>query len=138
MRNLPRVTQQSLDSNTQLGEVMSRIPACLLSHLWLPNQAPGKASPALTSRRANIANRKWELPTQQLPPLCLSKATLSGEANERKGRALAQNDLRERRQLQIQASYHLIPTPSVPAPTLSGPGMPPLGLPVYMAGPWLP
>lgn len=77
-------------------------------------------------------------PAQQLPPLCLSKATLSSEASERKGRALAQNDPREWRQLQIQAGYHLIPTPSVPAPTLSGPGMPPLGPSVYMAGPWLP
>lgn len=73
MRNLPRVTQQSLDSNTQLGEVMSRIPACLLSHLWLPNQAPGKASPAFTSRRANIANRKWELPSTAIASSVLVK-----------------------------------------------------------------
>lgn len=76
-------------------------------------------------------------PAQQLPPLGLSKATLSDGATGR-GQAWPRMTHEKGGNSRLRLAATSIPTPNVPAPVLSGSGMPPPGPSVHVAGSWLP
>lgn len=89
-----------------------------------PSKAQGKP-PQLPRPRANTdsADHRWERPAQR-PPLCLSKATLSGGPTGR-GQAWPRITPAKGGHSKLRPAATSTPAPSVPAPALRGPQMPP-------------